>query len=302
MRRRPNREITVFNLSMLDVIFCALGMMIILFIVVVQTTAAVEQERDSAMSTVQTLEDSLAEASRKAREAQSEADRLSESLAEAQQDKAETKAKLDECQRALEDCQRSKDECEAKNDQPCQEKCPCAEHCCGNEAECPCEQYCECKPTPPFIALVVQWKWDRPGSAADDDNPDIDIIVTDPDAEVPAEVRYQPADGGRIRELDRRGICSYVRPEGCNGKLVKDYAADGVSEVFIANQVPDDGWHTVQLMYYSGEGPADVEIRVFHPGGDRYISRRMTDRDELRPRYLLRYRVKDKGLIELDAP
>jgi Skp family chaperone for outer membrane proteins len=53
VKRRTSREISVFNLSMLDVIFSALGAILILYILVIENTSKAEEQAKQAQSQVQ---------------------------------------------------------------------------------------------------------------------------------------------------------------------------------------------------------------------------------------------------------
>jgi hypothetical protein len=62
MRRRPAREINIFNLSMLDVIASALGCFLILFIIAMQQQANAERRASEAAKELEQLKEDVREA------------------------------------------------------------------------------------------------------------------------------------------------------------------------------------------------------------------------------------------------
>ncbi|GMV40804.1 MAG: hypothetical protein AMXMBFR64_25200 [Myxococcales bacterium] len=91
MKRRPSREISVFNLSMLDVICSALGAILVLYLISVQATSSHKKRAEKAESLVQTLVarmkeamEALEEAQRQARTARAQADEADRRAREAQ--------------------------------------------------------------------------------------------------------------------------------------------------------------------------------------------------------------------------
>ena len=201
MRKRPSREISIFNLSMLDVICSALGAFVILFILFSQNSSALQAKADELQSQVvkceedneedqaayreciqergeleQTLEDcrgKLGDCENQLREEKAEKDKC-------RQEMSDCRNELGKCKRSFEDCQTTTKECADKiadcdkrlakcEMAPCETRCPCPDYCCNNE-KCPCDQYCAQLPTLfglPLKADRLVFVVDVSGSMAD---------------------------------------------------------------------------------------------------------------------------------------
>lgn len=146
MRRRPNREINIFNLSMLDVICSALGAFLILYLLSSQNTSTAQSQRDAALDQL---------------------DQCRQELKACQSEPCASRCPCDtNCPCAV------RCPCPQVN---CAQQCPCATNC-PCDTNCPCASYCTC-PNPPAPFVVVLLRWQTP-------NVDVDLHVTNPQGNV----------------------------------------------------------------------------------------------------------------------
>jgi hypothetical protein len=159
MKRRPSRDINIFNLSMLDVICSGMGAFLILFILASQATSDAQTQSS---------------------ELQEQLDRCRQELKDCHEEPCATRCPCDETCPCAGRCP-----CPATN---CAQQCPCDTNCpCADN--CPCDQYCSCpNPPPPFVAVLARWM--TPGV-------DIDLHVTDPDGRT-CSYRSRTACGGEL--------------------------------------------------------------------------------------------------------
>ncbi|GMV40807.1 MAG: hypothetical protein AMXMBFR64_25230 [Myxococcales bacterium] len=240
MKRRPAREISVFNLSMLDVICSALGAVLILYLIV-----ALQQKKDGKD--------------------------LRECLVELKECETEPCATRCPCDRECPCAQR----CPCP-DIDCARQCPCAANC-PCDSNCPCDQYCTCpNPPPPFVVVLVRWR----GAGVDIDlhvrNPtggecsfrSLTGCATAGNAEVVNDYQQGGVDetfiGRRIPTDDQWWTVSYNYYTGNAGVTVEGWAyyPDGTHVIAPVNLGPMDRGKKRAVLRFKANRDGRVQFSV----------------------------------------
>ena len=306
MKTRPAREISIFNLSMLDVICSALGAFVILFIVGLQNTEQIQTdaemlaEQNTALQAILSelqqengrLNAELAEALEALRVSQARVDELERQLAQARQAQQEAASQLQAAQSALSQARSDLDSAQARireleqQQSHAQNSLDSAENRIAElerqreEAQRKLEEAqqqisrLQKELNSPFVAILLRWQ--TPGV-------DIDLYATNPQ--------------GRT--------CFYRERKVCGGELIHDYQRSGYTEIFLHRKVPpDNAWWTVGYQYFSGSSSAEVHGMIYHSDGLETIPPVTMHPSQTGdpPTTVIKFKVAGNGDLEFASP
>ena len=261
--RRPSREISIFNLSMLDVICSALGAFVILFIIAQQKA----EECDQPCSVRCPCDESCPVTCDESCPCEQTCPITC----------AEDCPCDDHCPVTCEqDCP-----CDEVCPVICEQDCPCDDTCCNadeccNNDKCPCDTYCPCEcpdPPPPFVAVLIRWPTT---------NVDIDLFVTNPQGKTCYYGDYTACGGEVIKDYLNAGVTEIFI-----GRQIP----------------LEDRWWTVEYWYYLGSSSADVAGFVYYAEGMYEIPVRTFRSSEARKRIkMLQFKVDGQGKLHFRLP